>query len=37
LGSPGRLLGFTAIAAVVSIAYTIMLPFDATQRFSPAN
>ena len=37
LASRGRLAGFVVTAAVVSLAYTILLPFDITQRFSLAN
>ncbi len=37
LGSPGRLAGFVAVAAAVALLYTILLPFDYTQRFELAN
>jgi hypothetical protein len=37
MASRGRRIGFTVMAAAVSIAYTILLPFDYTQRFSFAN
>lgn len=37
LGSRWRLLGFAVTAAIVGLAYTILLPFDATGRFSLAN
>lgn len=35
--SPRRRYGFAITAAVVIVGYTILLPFDYTQRFSPAN
>jgi hypothetical protein len=37
LGSPGRLAGFVVVAAVVALAYSLLLPFDFTQRFELAN
>lgn len=37
LGSPGRLAGFVAVAAGVALLYTILLPFNYTQRFELAN
>ena len=37
LASRGRLAGFVVTAAVVTLAYTILLPFDITQRFALAN
>ena len=37
LGSPGRRLGFVLVAAGVGLLYTILLPFDYTQRFELAN
>jgi len=37
LASRGRLAGLVVTAAVVTLAYTILLPFDITQRFSLAN
>lgn len=37
LGSPGRLAGFAVISAVVALAYSLLLPFDYTQRFELAN
>lgn len=37
LGSRWWLLGFAVTAAIVGLAYTILLPFDATGRFSLAN
>ena len=37
LGSPGRLAGFAGMTAVVALLYTILLPFDYTQRFELAN
>lgn len=37
LGSPGRLAGFAAVTAAVALLYTILLPFDYTQRFELAN
>lgn len=37
LGSRGRLAGFLAGAAAVSFGYTVLLPFDYTQRLELAN
>jgi hypothetical protein len=37
LGSAGRLAGFVVVAAGVALLYTILLPFDYTQRFELAN
>jgi len=37
LGSPGRLAGFVTVAAVVAFLYSLLLPFDYTQRFELAN
>lgn len=37
LGSAGRRIGFAAIAATVTLLYTILLPFNYTQRFELAN
>lgn len=37
LGSPGRVAGFLGVAAVVAFFYTLLLPFDYTQRFELAN
>ncbi|TCO59286.1 hypothetical protein [Actinocrispum wychmicini] len=37
LTSPGRLVGFAVAAVVTGVAYTILLPFGYTQRFSTAN
>lgn len=37
LGSPGRMAGFLAVAAAVGFAYTLLLPFDYTQRLELAN
>ncbi|MGC8511936.1 MAG: hypothetical protein ACP5P1_02710 [Acidimicrobiales bacterium] len=37
LGSPGRLAGFAGMTVVVALLYTILLPFDYTQRFELAN
>ncbi|MHB1486595.1 MAG: hypothetical protein ACYCS7_09955 [Acidimicrobiales bacterium] len=37
LGSPGRLAGFVVVAAGVGLLYSILLPFDYTQRFELAN
>jgi hypothetical protein len=37
LGSPGRLAGFLVVSAVVALAYSLLLPFDFTQRFELAN
>jgi hypothetical protein len=37
LGSWGRLVGFAVVAAGVALLYTILLPFDYTQRFEMAN
>ena len=37
LGTPGRLVGFVVAAAAVAFFYTLLLPFDYTQRFELAN
>lgn len=37
LGSPGRLAGFLVITAVAALLYSLLLPFDYTQRFELAN
>ncbi len=37
LGTPGRIVGFAAAAVAVALAYTILLPFDYTQRVGFAN
>lgn len=37
VGSRGRLAGFVIVALVVTFLYTILLPFDYTQRFELAN
>ncbi|MGC8511366.1 MAG: hypothetical protein ACP5PB_10925 [Acidimicrobiales bacterium] len=37
LGSPGRIAGFVAASGVVAFFYTLLLPFDYTQRFELAN
>ena len=37
LGSRGRFAGFVVIAGAVTLLYTILLPFDYTQRFELAN
>ena len=37
LGTPWRVGGFLAAAGVVTFAYTLLLPFDYTQRFELAN
>ena len=37
LGSPGRIAGFVVAAGVVAFFYTLLLPFDYTQRFEFAN
>lgn len=37
LGSPGRRAGFVVAAAAVALLYTILLPFNYTQRFELAN
>jgi hypothetical protein len=37
LGSPARRAGFAVAAAAVTLLYTILLPFDYTQRFGLAN
>ncbi len=37
LGSPARRAGFAVAAAGVTLLYTILLPFDYTQRFELAN
>jgi len=36
-GSPGRKVAFVAVALVVALAYTLLLPFDFTQRLELAN
>jgi len=37
LGSPGRAVGFVAVSAAVGLLYSILLPFNYTQRFELAN
>ncbi len=37
LGTPWRVGGFLAAAGVVTLVYTLLLPFDYTQRFGLAN
>lgn len=37
LGSPRRLGGFVLVAAVVALGYSLLLPFDFTERFELAN
>jgi hypothetical protein len=37
LGSPGRLAGFVVATALVALLYSLLLPFDFTQRFELAN
>ena len=37
LGTRGRLASFAVIAGAVTLLYTILLPFDYTQRFELAN
>jgi hypothetical protein len=37
LGSPARRAGFAVLAAAVALLYTVLLPFDYTQRFELAN
>lgn len=37
LGSPGRIAGFVTASGVVAFFYTLLLPFDYTQRFEFAN
>lgn len=37
LGTPWRVGGFLAAAGVVTFAYSLLLPFDYTQRFELAN
>jgi hypothetical protein len=37
LGSPGRLAAFLVVSAVVALVYSLLLPFDFTQRFELAN
>ena len=37
LGTPGRIAGFLVAAGVVAFFYTLLLPFDYTQRFELAN
>lgn len=36
-GSPGRKVALVVVAAVVALAYTLLLPFDFTQRLELAN
>jgi len=37
LGTPGRVIGFLVAAGVVTFFYTLLLPFDYTQRFELSN
>ncbi len=37
LGTPGRIAGFLIASGVVAFFYTLLLPFDYTQRFELAN
>jgi hypothetical protein len=37
LGTPGRVAGFVVAAGVVTFVYTVLLPYDYTQRFAFAN
>lgn len=37
LGSPGRAAAFALVAAGFGLLYSILLPFDYTQRFELAN
>ncbi|MGC8463176.1 MAG: hypothetical protein ACP5P9_05855 [Acidimicrobiales bacterium] len=37
LGTPGRIGGFLVTSGVVAFFYTLLLPFDYTQRFELAN
>jgi hypothetical protein len=37
LGSPWRLAGFVTVSAVVALGYSLLLPFNFTQRFELAN
>lgn len=37
LGTPGRFAAFVAMSAVGTLAYTILLPYNYTQRFELAN
>ena len=37
LGTPGRIVGFLVASGVVAFFYTLLLPFDYTQRFEFAN
>lgn len=37
LGTPGRIVGFLVAAGLVAFFYTLLLPFDYTQRFELAN
>jgi hypothetical protein len=37
LGTPGRIGGFLVASGVVAFFYTLLLPFDYTQRFELAN
>ncbi len=37
LGTPGRVGGFLVASGVVAFFYTLLLPFDYTQRFELAN
>ncbi len=37
LGTPGRVMGFVAASGVVAFCYTLLLPFEYTQRLGLAN
>jgi hypothetical protein len=37
LGTPGRIAGFLVASGVVAFFYTLLLPFEYTQRFELAN
>lgn len=37
LGTPWRITGFIAVSVIVAFFYTLLLPFDYTQRFEFAN
>jgi len=37
LGTPGRIAGFLVASGVVALFYSLLLPFDYTQRFEFAN
>jgi len=37
LGTPGRIVAFAVVSDAVAFLYTLLLPFDYTQRFELAN